>query len=43
MEMKRLFIGGLYSDIKEADLRYVPLKAKMIIRVHYLKLLYMRG
>lgn len=23
--MKRLFIGGLYSDIKELDLRYVRL------------------
>ena len=22
METRRLFIGGLYSDIKEADLRY---------------------
>ena len=25
METKRLFVGGLYSGIKEVDLRYVVL------------------
>ena len=27
METKRLFIGGLYSDITEVDLRFVALNA----------------
>lgn len=33
--MKRLYIGGLYSDIKEVDLRYVLVKGNMIIKVCY--------
>ena len=37
--MKRLFIGGLYRDIKEVDLRYVTVKGNMIIKVYKLLLL----
>ena len=30
METKRLFIGGLYSDITEVDLRFVALNNGLI-------------
>ena len=30
METKRLFIGGLYSDITEVDLRFVVLNNGLI-------------